>query len=300
MELESLRKAGLQYGAIHGPMAAEKLDALLTRCFQVPPGSSFLDDFPVWDERYGLDARRLGAFDGDRLVASACGRMATLRTAEGELPVALIGAVAVDAAWRGRGLASALVSGVADWARLERRAAMTLLWSGEHELYARLGFVPFGRQARVPLAAIDKRSISDAPVHSGWVPGIFGCLRGRSGGLALKASDRDWIAAHKNVSWWWTGPAERPTAYAAVGRGIDLGGIVHEWGGDRRSLLRIFATLDARVPGLELLASPAMLKEYVVRTESLNVEALCLAVVHDAERVRKAGDSIWLWGLDGA
>jgi GNAT superfamily N-acetyltransferase len=312
-----------------------QLLALLNAAFEVPAGSSFYDDFPVWDPRHGAGVFRLGAFAADRLVAAAMVRLAELKAPGGDLTVALIGGVATDPSWRGRGLASRLVPLAVEWAK-ERSAALALLWGSEHSLYQRLGFELCGEQARVPLASLRRYGkFPELEAGSGWSPSLFKCLEGRPGGIRLRRADRIWMRAHRNVSWRWLGDPRAPRAYAAVGRGIDLQGLVHEWGGEREALAELLARLEAETPGLQLLGGPGLFNQYGIQFDESRIEYLCMARVLDPRavlaayrpgigrdalaRVPASGDRLvarmffgpgardseicplplWVWGLDG-
>src|SRR5262249_38311310 len=145
--------ATFQFGVIQGERSQAALESLLNRSFHVPPGRSYYDDFPVWQERHGQPVFRVGAFrDGD-LAASALIREATLKTPTGPLAIGLIGGVATDERWRGHGLATQAVSLALEWAKA-RRHSVVLLWGSEHDLYRRLGFELCGVQSRLALEKV--------------------------------------------------------------------------------------------------------------------------------------------------
>ncbi len=260
---------------------------LLNVAFEVPQGSSFFDDFPVWGEESGLDsARRLrlaGVIDG-KLVSSAAVRLGKMRGASGEfISVALLGAVATDPAFRGKGYASLVVEQAVQWA--ERSGAiLVLLWGSEHAMYRRLSFELCGAQALVPLELSNSQG---ATINTGWVPALWDViLQYRQGGVILDANDRHWFEAHRNVEWFWVGEKDRPLAYAALGRGIDMSGIVHEWGGEPEALQGLLQALPSHRKGLRLLGSPARLREIGFQVN--HEEFLCLARVLNREALFQA------------
>ncbi len=308
MELKDREKDRFEVDLINGHSSRRAFAALLDYSFKVPEGHAFLGDFPIWDECIvpaSDEIVRLGAFTVGRRELAACAgvRMARLATSEGERPVALIGAVATHEAYRGAGLASSLVSLATDWAKA-RGATAVFLWGSEHSLYQRLGFELYGAQVMLPL---DSMSISESPaanVQVGWDRLIFRKLRERVGGLVLADSDERWIAAHRSVEWFWTGDRQQCDAYVAVGRGIDLQGIVHEWGGDVTALRSLLAWLREQRPGLNLLGAPWILSKYGIEFGQATPEFLCLARMLDPESeftaARRLADQVpvWIWGLD--
>lgn len=285
--------------AIERPDHRLQLESLLNRSFPVAEGGSFYDDFPVWDHRSYSDPRsqspqgsqslqnpmvQIGVFRNKKLASTASVRIADLKARGGQVRVALIGAVATDSAWRGHGLASKTVALATQWAQ-ERGAALAVLWGSEHSLYQRMGFELCGEQVRVPLAAafaklkIDPHSLGSTPMGRGWKPELFDILKKRPGGLALRASDERWISAHKNVQWYWNGEGSTPRAYAAIGRGMDLHGLVHEWGGEKKALMELLAQISVEHPEASLLGAPQMVRPLGLAFDPQSVEFLCMARV---------------------
>jgi GNAT superfamily N-acetyltransferase len=335
MELEGTKQVSVTFRPISGALAQRELEKLLARHFPVPAQGSFYDDFPVWDERFGKKIFRIGAYSGQRLVASASVRLAELRVPHGPLPVALIGAVVTEEEFRGQGLASETVARAIQWA-LQSKAAAVFLWGSEHSLYQRMGFELCGAQVRIPLASIlATRSKIAARVNEGWNPAIMKLLEKREQGLVLQATDQPWIEAHKNVRWFWTGEASAPSAYAAFGKGMDLAGLVHEWGGTPASCIEIFRSIHATAPDAALLGAPARMDFWQFEFEDSSIEYLTMAKVLDPRAIHAAyhGQAplphfpvnpndlpgaffgpfvtgalpaglypvpLWLWGLDGA
>jgi GNAT superfamily N-acetyltransferase len=316
---ETGNKDHIRFDALNGPDSREKLAKLLDQSFPVAveSGSHFFDDFPVWDENLDIDRERtlrLGAFHNDRLVGSACVKLSLFRssTAAGSpaWPVALIGAVATDPSWRGKGLASSLVSSAVEWSQ-SSGAGLALLWGSEHQLYQRLGFGLHGEQLRFPLRALQWALAPAKPsqVYQGWNPELFGLMQDRPGGQILTEADTRWISAHKNVLWFWTGTPDFPTAYLAVGRGIDLSGIIHEWGGEKSALARLLNHLALIEPELQLLGNRSLLEKFGISAEPEKVilESLCLAKILDPALLEGAPlkavasqllTRFWVWGLD--
>ncbi|MEK6706148.1 MAG: GNAT family N-acetyltransferase [Bdellovibrionota bacterium] len=269
----------------------KQLVTLLDKAFNVPTWSHYYDDFTVWDDYYSshLEIRRFGIFDAAGvLISTASVRLASIKHTNNEamLPIALMGAVATDDKWRGRGLASILVSHALEWAK-NKGAALSVLWGSEHELYRRLGFELCGDQLRKPLAmfhGIDSIINSDF-VKQGWVDGIWKCMLKREGGLNLEASDIRWISAHKNVQWYWSGGSDEPSAYAAIGKGIDLHETIHEWGGSSKELMSILCKIKKNQPTAVILGCRKLFDKYDLAVGESVSEYLCLANIIDPTKI---------------
>lgn len=272
-----------------------RFSALLTAAFPVPEGSTFLDDFPIWKGTHGdLNLQRYVAKVGDRWASVAGVRYARLKLADQRIiPVGLIGAVATSAEFRGRGYASGLVERICLDAD-QRGVRLLLLWGSEHEMYGRLGFKLSGTQARTPLALLPSRQIT-MRAGKGWTPEILKRMKMRNGGVVLADSDARWIADHRNVEWRWISHASGLVlAYLAYGRGIDMTGLIHEWGGDSPALEELFSFALQEWPQAELLGEPRELKKRGWIFDQTIHENLCLA------RWRGEGSipEFWIWGLD--
>jgi predicted N-acetyltransferase YhbS len=264
------------------PEHEAEFSSLMDRCFKVPAGHHYLDDFPVWSEKFSPPSRqilKMGAFDNGKLVAAAGAQISEMKATAFPMKVALIGAVATDSEYRGRGIATQLVSLATEWAEWQG-ASVAVLWGSEHELYRKIGFHPCGRQVRVSVSAMNS-SAKKSSLQTGWNPAIFSKLKQRRDGLQITEEDRTWFEAHRNVKWYWSGPQDSPNAYAGVGRGIDLADLVHEWGGETSALVELLAQLSKFHPNAQLLGSPETFSRVSFQFDPSAVEYLCLARVLD-------------------
>lgn len=290
--------------AINTSLSSVPLESLLNYVFAVPKGMSFFDDFPIWGTlgeknifRFGVDKWDSGA---TACAASVCGRVTQLCVGGLTYSIGLIGGVATDPARRGEGLASRLVGEMVS--HLEASGARAIfLWGTEASLYLRHEFKPWGKQVRIPLRNISTDSVKKIfTFKSGWSDEIFKLMRRRESGLVLTESSVDLVKAHKHVQWFCVYDDGVPVAYAGIGKGIDLTGIIHEWGGDQEALLALIRELAIVGPDLEILGHPEMFKEFTI-TNAPFVEPMCLARFSDL-KIKAALESgvTWLWGLDSA
>ncbi len=269
---------------------AHPVDALVSHAFSYPGESRYFADFPVWNSD---SVTRLGAFAGSRLVSHAGIRFASMKTPEGPVPVALIGAVATDSAFRGRGISSMVMKEALKRAG-DRGAEWTLLWGSELGFYEKFGFSPEGTQARALIAdlAISPRELESGKIRSGIDDLIFSALLNRKSGLAFAPEDKPWVTAHKTVEWYW---CEQPFAYVAYQRGMDLKNIIHEHGGDVEGLKRLLFHVFKKNPMAEILGRPSELLALGFRPDQWVEEPLCLA------RPRTVGmkwnASFWVSGI---
>ena len=179
-----------------------------------------------------------------------------------------------------------------------------MLWGSEHSLYGRLGFSLMGKQRRISLSEFQKNSGEagagdQVNVREGWDDGIFDLMTHRRGGLVVEPCDRDWITAHKSVEWLRAVRFGKTIAYAGCGRGIDLTGMVHEWGGEVGGLKCIFRTIFDQKPKAEILLHPTLANEVGISNAGGIEEALALVKILDKTITpEKLERGLWIWGLD--
>ena len=163
-----------------------------------------------------------------------------------------------------------------------------------------------------PLAALESvpsRQVpvqKSAPVREGWNPALFDLIKQcRTHGLALSEKDRAWFSKHLHTHWYWSGESARPTAYAAINRGIDLPGILHEWGGEADALQGLLLSLGRRFPTTQILVQPEVLDAHRLGFKDQGAvlkEALCLAsdLTEGQALLPVLEKKLWFWGLDGS
>lgn len=188
------------------------------------------------------------------------------RVGETRLPMGLIGLVYTDPKARGRGLGSQVVAACVE-AIKDQGIPLAVLWSDRPDFYARQDFHPAGREE---LLVMDERCIRDAgrrlaaPGTGIEVRGVarddfealeplYASKRSRAeraaGALARQAAGP---GVHMRVAQ----REGRVRGYAAMGRGDDFQGIVHEWAGETAAVLACLGDLARDRPALGMLAGP--------------------------------------------
>lgn len=214
----------------------------------------------------------------------------------------LIGSVATDPAWRGRGLGSRLLA-QAERSLRARGCVFALLWANDPGFYLARGYAPFGVECDVQLASELARvlpepsgvrvlRVGDPPFvqrlylrHGARVERTLEETRALLGVPGMLTLVRERAA----------GPAHpvQPVAYACLGRGRDLTDVVHEWGGEPEDVLALLrAHLERRFPagesGALFLMAPPEASELVQRLVKLGAPSkrgiLGLGKLLDLER----------------
>lgn len=228
-------------------------------------------DTPTLASEYPLGETLAEIVDGE--VRAACTLLVReFRIGTRTLRGGLIGSVATDPAWRGRGLATGLLARAEQTLR-SRGCLFALLWADDPRFYLARGWAPFGTECDVLLVSELARSLpepsgvrtlraDDVPFlhrlharHATRVertPDELRALLAIPGMLTL-VRERPAAATHPAL----------PVAYACLGRGRDLVDAIHDWAGEPEDVLALVrAHLERRFPAGEpgalfLMAPPA-------------------------------------------
>jgi GNAT superfamily N-acetyltransferase len=209
----------------------------------------------------GAGAVQRVVFDGEAPVAHALLQSVEVLARGRALRVGLVGSVYSDPAQRGRGFAQACVRACVDEARAQG-LALVLLWSELAGFYARLGFAPCGRDTLLGVdgGLLGRANGGESLAVSAPAPAEFAALEAlyarkpvrvhrTAGALArLAAAPETVLLAARR--------AGTAVAYAALGRGDDFRGVVHEWAGEGRGVLACLGELVRRHGPLRMLAGP--------------------------------------------
>ena len=253
-----------------------EINTLVSKAFGYTAPHQYLDDFPVWGAN-SKEVVRLGIFDESAspkiLVGHVGIHYAWMQTTSGQIRVSLIGAVATDENYRGKGVSTQLLNDA--MARSKHAGAQWIfLWGSEHHFYKKFGFELMGLQGRVSLLELRDATRASTSVSTGLTERIFQHLLHQKTGLRLEEKDRDWFFAHKTVKWFYL---EEPFAFIGFERGMDLTHLVHEWGGDPTALKSIFAHLLTVDPLAQILGRVEDLIDLGFEPASVMEEYLCLA-----------------------
>jgi GNAT superfamily N-acetyltransferase len=206
-------------------------------------GGSLAAEYPLV---FGADAPgTLVTITEQGQVRSACGVLVRDLVARGErVRVGLIGSVATDPRHRGRGLAARLLD-QAQRLLADQGCVLALLWADDPGFYARRGWREAGSEAVFVVEAGDLQRLPTAPGATvrALAPDDHGALH-RLYSLHVSRVDRTPAETRALLSCPGvdTLVLERGrdiAAYACLGRGKDLEGCVHEWGGAADDVLAL-------------------------------------------------------------
>lgn len=179
------------------------------------------------------------------------------------IELGMIGMVYTDPAFRGRGAARIAIEQAIEQMR-ERGTALAILWSDLDSFYQRLGFDRAGvenfylldsercRSARATgLDAMDVRRATPTDWQS--LERLYAAKPSRH---LRAAGDLERLAAAPDCETLVAVRAGVPIAYAAMGRGDDLTGVVHDWAGDPAGLVACLNQFTQSQNEITLLEGP--------------------------------------------
>lgn len=249
-------------------------------------------------------------WDAGRPLSHAMYRIATART-PAPLRIGMIGLVYTDPDARGLGLARRCVRSCYQ-ALEERGAAVVLLWSDKPALYAELGFRPFGREkrwwvdarlcraARVRLGrgSADDAIELDLPRAGEW-PRLEALYAEKAIRLERDAGDLERLAAAPETLCVVARIEGEVVGYAALGRGDDFCGVVHEWAGTAEAVLACLEGLCAERGPLLVQAGPEPgLLGTSLEAAGAAAESDDFALARFLDPGCAPSTSLYLWGFD--
>ncbi|MBJ02692.1 MAG: hypothetical protein CMK00_07470 [Planctomycetes bacterium] len=236
-----------------GPVRSDALD-LFARVFGAQ--RSFREEYPLLFDTDD-DEALVWAEDGG-VTLSACGIQTRELVVPGErLTVGLIGSVATDPMARGQGLAGQVLSHAEQVLR-RRGCLVSLLWADDPAVYEGRGYRLVGRETDF---VIDPGRRSLLPLARGMrvaeakdATDIHGLYQRHPARVDRSTGETRALLAAPGMVVLVRGAPGAVTAYLCLGRGDDLQGVIHEWGGPTSDVLSLVgACLDEHLCGADVL-----------------------------------------------
>lgn len=227
---------------------------LVSSAFSYKDGVKINRDFPLLFAKENTSHLYIGEEVGE-IVSHAGSLMATMRSDGLEVPVGGIGGVATKKGFEGKGYASALVSACCEDLAAQG-AVLAFLWTGQYDFYRKLGFELVARQwiitadpAFAPALIQKSGGIASrlryeeykAQKRESFYPEAFAKLASYPLGIKRTFAQFQALLSSTGCRVFAAYEEKDLKAYMVMGKGHDLEGYIHEWAGDDRSLLALFA-----------------------------------------------------------
>lgn len=192
-------------------------------------------------------------FDGDRVVSHAVLKPLLVKTPIGVLKIGGIGSVVTSTEHRGQGHSTKIIQSCLE-AATAADCDIAILWTDLFDFYRRMGFELAGSEITVDLdrPLLDAAKAADPSLTKPSGPLKFLESSKVSPESILRLFNQHSVSTHRSfddlraslsipqsqvaTAWDLSG---KMVAYAIEGKGADLGGYVHEWGGGTTALLAL-------------------------------------------------------------
>ncbi len=244
------------------PCPPDRLEALAERVgawFSTGEGLSLRREYPLLFREHPAVRHYVVEERGETPLSHAALLIRHVVSGPARLRIGMISCVATAPEARGAGLARAVVNRAVESAR-EKHCALVLLWSELEEFYGKLGFRRMGREwifllrrENFPGSYPDPIPFSQADA-----PRVFALHLKKPIRVERTLEEtRALLSIPGTATFLARGSSGEIEAYACLGKGRDFQGVIHEYGGDPRTLEILFGGILARSPRpVPLVLSP--------------------------------------------
>lgn len=178
--------------------------------------------------------------DQERYLSHAVAKPLIIKTPVGLIKMAAIGSVVTDPEFRNLGMSSQTISSCLDLAAAEG-CDLAILWTDLYDFYRKQEFELAGSEVTLevfPQMAVEPLSLRVLKGPQVSAEALLRVFHQHTVTSLRKASDieRCLRIPNSRVYTAWN-QQNQLMAYAVEGKGLDLGGYIHEWGGNVTSLL---------------------------------------------------------------
>jgi GNAT superfamily N-acetyltransferase len=220
------------------------------------PAGDLSAEYPlVFDEKG--PGKLYALMEGDRVFSACAVLERELLHPGGRTSVGFIGSVSTHPDARGRGLATRLL-GEVEAALCERGCEHALLWADDPGFYARRGYALDGTETdflvdQVPATLVDS-SFSVRALSAGDEERIHELYTWHCARTERTPGETKRLLACPEMRVLTAARGDEIEGYVCFGRGADLAGVVHEWGGSPESVLACLSILLERAAQLFVMA----------------------------------------------
>lgn len=187
--------------------------------------------------------------DQEKVLSHAVLKPLVIKSPHVIYKVGAIGSVVTDPAHRGQGLSTKIIQDCISEAR-RQQCDIAVLWTDQYDFYRRMGFELAGHEMSVTLDATytvptadlkfsDDLKVSPEALHRLYSSHTVGTVR-------TTEEIRKFLTIPQTRLYTAWDNKGQLAAYAVVGKGVDLGGYVHEWGGGVSKLLPLLSWARSR------------------------------------------------------
>lgn len=232
---------------------------------------SIANEYPTALTSTNLHNMRIIA-DDERILSHAVLKPLVIKAPHVILKVAAIGSVVTDPGHRKQGLSTRILEDcLAESTR--QQADVAILWTDQYDFYRRMGFELAGTEISLVLntppsfEGQNLRFSADPKVSP---EAIFRLYNQHTVGASRTSEEiRKFMSIPKTrIYTAWT-PDGQLAAFAVEGKGADLGGYIHEWGGSVPKLIALLGWIGSQRAEPLTLIAPAHSRNLIEQLERL-------------------------------
>jgi len=209
--------------------------------------------------------------DGENILSAAVMKPMVIKTLAGLFRVSAIGSVVTTPPQRGQGLSHQVLTECLK-AATATGGDLAILWTSLYDFYRKIGFEVAGREvsvvlnAALPVTAPELRFEKTPLVDP---QALLRLYSQHTCGVVRTLEDfRKFLKIPNTRIFTAWGTDNQLKAFLVEGKGVDLQGYIHEWGGDVDSLISLMAFAQKETTGALTLLSPAHAENLIQKLES--------------------------------
>ncbi|MDZ4660951.1 MAG: GNAT family N-acetyltransferase [Pseudomonadota bacterium] len=254
---------------------------------------SIADEYPTTYALENLSNLRI-IKDGESVLSHAALKSEIVRTHFGLFKVAAIGGVVTSKEHRAQGLSGKILENCLALAQKEAHD-IAILWTNLYDHYRKLGFELAGTEVAI---IIDKPFLNEPSTNLNFIKGFqvsseaIERVYSQHSVISLrKASDiaRYLQIPNSNIYTAWNKKSGQLVAYAVEGKGSDLSGYIHEWGGGVSELISLFNYISGDQMRKLAIISPAhsenLIRQLKPYASNINVGFLGMIKILNRENI---------------
>ncbi|MFP5520114.1 MAG: GNAT family N-acetyltransferase [Bdellovibrionia bacterium] len=182
--------------------------------------------------------------DGERVLSHAVLKPLIVKSPQVIFKVGAIGSVVTDPDHQGKGLSSSLIQDCLDLAQ-KQSCDIAILWTNLYDFYRRFGFELSGTEISVvfeenfPAPDSSLRYSTDAKISPAAIHRLYS--QHTVGSIRSPEDTKKYLSIPNTQVYTAWEPNGTLAAYAIEGKGEDLTGYIHEWGGNVSKLLSLLS-----------------------------------------------------------
>lgn len=182
--------------------------------------------------------------DGEKVLSHAVMKPLIIKSPHVMFKVAAIGSVVTEEKHRGQGLSTQILNECLQSAA-EQQCDLAILWTDQFDFYRKMGFelagseVSFVIEENFDVPAQNLKFMSDNKVSPDAIYRLYSTHTVSSVRTIEETRKFMQIPQTKVYTAW--EPNGQLAAYAIEGKGVDLGGYIHEWGGQTSKLMTLLS-----------------------------------------------------------